>query len=228
MPNLAEDPDGRLRAVVDHLGYDLDPSILIGGWATHIRIGGEISKDIDLIVTESSRHKMKDIVHDLSQNSIHQGRKYRGEVSGVHVDIYVPHESQLGARLRLRVETLMVHTDADTAPPWLMLTVDAHFVTKLAALLDRHHSEKGSKDARELIGLLQLGVDPIAALAILAEATAGEPSEIPTYVADMFRLIPSLTKLSKAEQRQLGVLQRAWTQAALAYKSTGERPDRIL
>lgn len=228
MPNLAEDPDGRLRAIVDHLGYDLDPSILIGGWATHIRIGGEISKDIDLIVTESSRHKMKDIVQDLSQNNIHQGRKYRGEVDGVHVDIYVPHESELGAKLRLRVEVLMEYTDADTAPPWLMLTVNAHFVTKLAALLDRHHSEKGSKDARELIGLLQLGVDPVTALAILAKATAGEQSEIPSYVADMFRLIPELTKLSKAEQKQVAIMQRAWTQAALPYTSAETPSERTL
>lgn len=43
--------EGRLRALLDSLGYDLEPSILIGGWATNARVGGEISHDIDLIIT---------------------------------------------------------------------------------------------------------------------------------------------------------------------------------
>lgn len=50
MPSLVEDPDGTLRALVDHLGYDLEPSILIGGWATYLRVGGPMSHDIDLII----------------------------------------------------------------------------------------------------------------------------------------------------------------------------------
>ena len=37
-----------IRAPVDRLGPDLEPSILIGGWATFVRVGGEISLDIDL------------------------------------------------------------------------------------------------------------------------------------------------------------------------------------
>ncbi|MBC7763677.1 MAG: hypothetical protein H7201_18175 [Candidatus Saccharibacteria bacterium] len=40
---------GVIRALVDRLGHDLEPSILIGGWATFVRVGGEISLDIDLI-----------------------------------------------------------------------------------------------------------------------------------------------------------------------------------
>ena len=39
---------GVIRALVDRLGHDLEPSILIGGWATFVRVGGEISLDIDL------------------------------------------------------------------------------------------------------------------------------------------------------------------------------------
>ncbi len=160
MPEPMNDSDETIRHVLDHVGRDLDPSILIGGWATHLRVGGEISHDIDLIVTPSSRYLLDSVVENLTDNSVHQTRKFRGEVEGVHLDIYVPHESQLGARLKLKVEALAEYVDADIAPPWLLLTIDAHFVTKLAALFDRFRSEKGTKDAREILALLKEGVDP--------------------------------------------------------------------
>lgn len=228
MPNLAEDSDGRIRLLVDHLGEDLEPSILIGGWATHIRVGGEISKDIDLIVTDASRYLLSSVVENLTDNSVHQGRKYRGEVDGVHLDIYVPHESQLGARLRLKVEVLAKYVDTETAPPWMLLTIDAHFVTKLAALFDRHHSEKGAKDAREVLALLKVGVDPDVALAVLAEAGSGAPAEIPAYVDELFALVPRLVPLSKAEQKLVAGWKRDWVQSALIYVPAQEIGERRL
>ena len=54
MTILGAADDGKLRAVLDSLGYDLEPSILIGGWATNARVGGEISHDIDLIITDQN------------------------------------------------------------------------------------------------------------------------------------------------------------------------------
>ncbi|MGA1829286.1 hypothetical protein [Microbacterium sp.] len=45
MTILGAADDGKLRAVLDSLGYDLEPSILIGGWATNARVGGAISHD---------------------------------------------------------------------------------------------------------------------------------------------------------------------------------------
>jgi hypothetical protein len=47
VPNLYEDEHGVIRALVDRLGHDLEPSILIGGWATFVRIGGEIIAEYD-------------------------------------------------------------------------------------------------------------------------------------------------------------------------------------
>ena len=67
---LYEDQHGVIRTLVDRLGHDLEPSILIGGWATFVRVGGEISLDIDL-----------------------------------------PYESQLGGKLRLKVEVLAEYPD---------------------------------------------------------------------------------------------------------------------
>lgn len=223
-----QDPDGRIRLVLDHLGRELDPSILIGGWATHFRVGGEISHDIDLIVTPDSRYRLPSAVDNLTDNNVHQGRKYRGELDGVHLDIYVPHESQLGSVLRLRVEALAEHVDREIAPPWLLLTIEAHFVTKLAALLDRFQSEKGGKDARELLALLKVGVDPDTALGILARATAGKIEDIPDHVARMFTLIPQLVALSKSEQKLLNQWRRAWVQAALPYTAVAMPEPRRL
>lgn len=72
MPEPIDDSDEKIRRVLDNVGRDLDPSILIGGWATHIRVGGEISHDIDLIVTPSSRYLLDAVVENLTDNSVHQ------------------------------------------------------------------------------------------------------------------------------------------------------------
>lgn len=228
MPESLDESDEKIRRVLDHVGRDLDPSILIGGWATHLRVGGEISHDIDLIVTPSSRYLLDSVVESLTDNSVHLARKFRGEVEGVHLDIYLPHESKLGTRLKLKVEVLAEYVDDDIAPPWLLLTIEAHFVTKLAALFDRFRSEKGTKDAREVLALLKKGVDPALALRILSEATAGPPGDIPGYVDEMFRLVPQLVKLSKADQKAIMRWRREWTQAALAYASPQTLPPRTL
>src|SRR6188508_19610 len=76
MPEPMNDSDETIRRVLEHVGRDLDPSILIGGWATHLRVGGEISHDIDLIVTPSSRYLLDAVVENLTDNSVHQTRKF--------------------------------------------------------------------------------------------------------------------------------------------------------
>ena len=103
MPNLYEDESGVIRALVDRLEHDLEPSILIGGWATFVRVGGEISLDIDLITSQESRHKLENLMADLSPSNNHQGRKLRATIDDVNLDIYLPFESQLGSKLRLTV-----------------------------------------------------------------------------------------------------------------------------
>ena len=100
MTILGADDEGRLRALLDSLGYDLEPSILIGGWATNARVGGEISHDIDLIITDQSlRQRLPERLTEYSENHLHSGgRKARGNADGVHVDAYFPYESKLGTR----------------------------------------------------------------------------------------------------------------------------------
>lgn len=221
---FVEDPDGTLRALVDHLGYDLEPSILIGGWATYLRVGGPMSHDIDLIIGDDSvRQKLEARLDELTRTT-HLTDKWSGEVEGVHMDIYVPFQSRLGARLRLRVEILREHAEPadDSHQRWLLLTIEAHTISKMAALLDRSASPKGVKDANEILALLRAGVDARAAVEVLADATAGPIEDVPGYVDEVFRLVADRGDTNREDRRWLDGLRRQWLDhATVAVRSRG-------
>jgi hypothetical protein len=211
VPNLYEDDNGVIRAIVDRLGHDLEPSILIGGWATFVRIGGEISLDIGLITSQESRHKLEQLMTDLSPSNNHQGRKLRATINDVHLDIYLPYESQLGSKLRLKVEVLAEYPDELSFEKWTLLRLEAHIATKMAALLDRHFSEKGQKDAREILALLKLdGVDPVLAAEVLHRASTADVDELSAMIGDAFDLIGNIIKLSKADQKLITAVKKSW------------------
>lgn len=211
MPSLYEDNNGVIRALVDRLGHDLEPSILIGEWATFIRVGGEISLDIDLITSQGSRHKLEQLMTDLSPSHNHQGRKLRATLDNVHLDIYLPYESQLGDRLRLKVEVLAEYPDQLKFEKWTLLRLEAHIATKMAALLDRHFSEKGQKDAREVLALLKLeNVDPTVAAEILQRASTVSIEDLPAMVGKAFDLIRTIIPLSKIEQKLIAATRKSW------------------
>lgn len=226
------DPDD-IRVLLDALGHDLEPSILIGGWATNIRVGGDISYDIDLIMRDRSVDaKLHQHLEDVSTNEVHQGRKYKAVKDGVPLDIYIPYESQLGMHLRLRVERLIPYSEPFGDTGWYLLVLDAHFVTKLAALLDRSSGEKGEKDARELFRLLEKGIDPDAATRILVEATASDIALVPGFIERGFGLISGLSGANQKQRRALARQRRVWIDAAhqavrLAKKSAPQRPNLL-
>ena len=226
MPNLYEDDNGVVRALVDRLGHDLEPSILIGGWATFVRVGGEISLDIDLITSQDSRHKLEQLMTDLSPTNNHQGRKLRATIDEVHLDIYLPFESELGNTLRLKVEVLAQYPDELSFEKWTLLRLEAHIATKMAALLDRHFSEKGQKDAREILSLLKLdGVDPVIAAEILHRASTVDIDNLPTMVGEAFDLIASIIPLSKADQKLVATAKKSWVRE-LQLRSIGPQQRR--
>ena len=211
MPNLYEDERVVIRALVDRLGHDLEPSILIGGWATFVRVGGEISLDIDLITSQESRHKLEQLMTDLSPSNNHQGRKLRATIDDVHLDIYLPFESQLGSKLRLKVEVLAEYPDELAFEKWTLLRLEAHIATKMAALLDRHFSEKGQKDAREILALLKLdGIDPAVAAEVLDRASAVDIGDLPALIGEAFDLIGNIITLSKADQKLVATTRKSW------------------
>lgn len=217
MTALGADDGGKLRAVLDSLGYDLEPSILIGGWATNARVGGEISHDIDLIITDQSlRQKLPKRLTEYSDNQLHSGaRKARGNADGVHVDAYFPHESKLGTKLLLDVGTLTNYVDPLVkVDGWLMLTLDAHIATKIAALIDRHATEKGKKDARELVSLIDKGGDAEKVIEVLVAASGGPKQDIIGYIRMVFELLPKLAGLNQSGRRRYANLAREWIEEA--------------
>ena len=228
MPEFPADDESHLHLVLDSLGHDLEPSILIGGWATFFRVGGDISHDIDLIIASPEvRQKVQSVVSELSVSNHFHGTKWRGEVDGVHLDIYLPHESQLGNALRLRVEILAEHTDDLGHGGWKLLTLEAHVVSKFAALLDRPDTEKGFKDAREIARLLEQGIDPAAACRVLEAATAGPKENLREHVAEVFALLGPRAGLNKAQRRAIERMRREWDDAIVAatITRTRERPS---
>jgi hypothetical protein len=209
VPSLYEDEHGVIRALVDRLGHDLEPSILIGGWATFVRVGGEIS--LDLITSQESRHKLEQLMTDLSPSNNHQGRKLRATIDDVHLDIYLPYESPLGGKLRLKVEVLAEYPDELSFEKWTLLRLEAHIATKMAALLDRHFSEKGQKDAREILALLKLeGVDPAVAAEVFHRASTVSIQDLPAMIGDAFDLIGKILPLSKADQKLMVAAKKSW------------------
>ena len=211
MAEIPIDNEGHLRLVLDYLGEELEPSILIGGWATVARVGGEISLDIDLIIgSPEVREKVRATLSEISESNHLQGTKWRGSFEGVHVDVYIPHQSELGGKLRLKVEVLAEHTEPFGTSGWRLLTVEAHTISKLAALLDRPDSEKGFKDAREVLRLLELGVSPTLATQILVSASAIDSTELPDLVATAFDLLGPRSGANKAQREQIRRWKREW------------------
>lgn len=208
-----QDFDGEhVARVLDYLGRELEPSVLIGGWATRALVGGEISRDIDLIVGEPSlRSRLREKLDDYSENR-HQnsGMKVRGSVQEVHVDAYIPHESLLGSHLLLDVAEIVKHVGPEELAGWRLLRVEAHLVTKFAALLDRPDSEKGAKDAREISALLKLNHDLSEAIKILRAASARSDSELMVQLTRLFELLPDRAGFNKSARREFHQLRREW------------------
>lgn len=214
MAEVPLDDEGHLRLVLDFLGHELEPSILIGGWATFMRVGGDISHDIDLIIgSPEVREKVRSALSELPESNHLQGTKWRGEFEGVHVDVYLPHQSELGGKLRLRVEALAEHTEALGQGGWRLLTLEAHAISKLAALLDRPDTEKGFKDAREILRLLERGVDSGIACQILAAASNGRAADLPEHVDHAFELLGPRSGANKAQRERIRRWRREWVRA---------------
>jgi hypothetical protein len=135
-----------ITAIVPH-------AVVIGGWATWLRTGGAKSHDIDLIVDWDELAEIGHHAEVEQSTARHAGAvKWRGTWDGVHLYLYVPHQSRLGTKLELRVERLRDHTE--TLDDHRVLTAPGQIAAKWAALVDRADSIRGEKDRDELLELL--------------------------------------------------------------------------
>ena len=94
---------------------------------------------------------------------------------------------------------------------WTLLRLEAHIATKMAALLDRYFSEKGQKDAREILALLKLdGIDPAVAAEVLDRASTVDIGDLPALIGEAFDLIGNIITLSKADQKLVATTRKSW------------------
>lgn len=141
----------------------------------------------------------------------------------------------MGDALRLKVEVLAEHTDSQLFKRWFLLNPEAHTVSKMAALLDRPYSEKGRKDAREVMAMLFpdgtrafTAPDPKYAVTILLDATAGPIKNVPGHIERVFELLPETvgpTFLGKKRRRELDVLAKVWANEAKDQLAVRRRPQ---
>lgn len=131
------------------------------------------------------------------------------------MDIYTPHDSKLGSRFLLKAEVLIEYTEPLEGTRWLLLTIEAHILTKMAAILDRHASSKGEKDARELLALFNkfsglISAQTAAAIALRAASTN---EDLVDLISEAFDRIDQLTPPSKEKRAFLMSIRRDWTGA---------------
>ena len=196
------------RAVLGEVLAAAPAAILIGGWGSWVRTGCPMSHDVDLIVSRGELAILERIFCDLSESHHPAGTRWRATWRSIHLDLYVPFQSRLGANLQLRVELLTSH--AETANGYHVLTSAAHTATKFAALLDRPDSLPGRKDRYEILKLLE---DPSTSRtpSIIAGASARTPAQIDKLVRNAFVFLagePELNRQARSRLRQMEVVWR--------------------
>jgi hypothetical protein len=118
----------------DSLGYDLEPSILIGV-GDERRVGGEISHDIDLIITDQNLRRLPERLTEYSENHLHSGGSARQRRWRPRRRVLPPSSSSGPS-----CSSTSVRSPATSTRPQgrrLARPLDAHIATKIAALLDR-------------------------------------------------------------------------------------------
>jgi hypothetical protein len=214
------------RSVLSRVHDAVPDAVLIGGWGTWVRTGGPMSHDIDLIVTRPQLATLRALADEMSESRHLAGRKWRGTLEGIHLDLYVPHQSRLGRHLQLRTERLVRRTEV--VDGWVVLKPPAHLATKLAALVDRPDSAPGDKDRHEIMALLGQGVSTPDAVGVVHDASARTPAEVTGLIDRAFEYLGDL-RLDRNQRRTLNQLARDWHDHSLRlarHTTTPPQPDR--
>jgi hypothetical protein len=198
------------RAVVGEVLAAVPAAILIGGWGTWVRTGGPVSHDVDLIVNRSELAILEQMAGDLSESHHLAGTKWRATWRSIHLDLYAPFQSRLGANLQLRIELLTSH--AEMANGYRVLTTAAHTATKIAALLDRPDSLPGRKDRYEILKLLE-DQSTAATPSIIARASARTSAQVDKLVRDAFVFLAREPELNRQARSRLRQAEAVWRRA---------------
>jgi hypothetical protein len=189
-------------------------AVLIGGWASYLRARVAKSHDIDIIVDHATLAKLG-AKFQLSPSRHISGQTFAIEVEGVGVDVYPVYQSKLGRRLQIPVEVLINHTEQIDRTR--VLTAEAQFVAKMAALLDRPDTLPGEKDRHEMWELISSssGLDFRAVAGILVQG--GWEGRRQTELLDQtFDLLGETADLSKQDRAMLRLNRARAHQATIS------------
>lgn len=200
------------RAVLADIRDLVPDSVLIGGWATWLRLRQAMSHDVDLIVEHADLEVLRRNLDDLSQSGHIRGTKHRGSYRGIHIDIYVPYQSRLGQRLQLRAEDLL--GEVETMDGLRVLVAPAHIATKFAALLDRPDSLPGRKDRHEILGLLSTIEDSESVARVIRAASDADPDRLHQMIEEGFDYLIEHEVggrgIGRKERHRLRRIERRW------------------
>ncbi len=198
-------PDRRRRPPVDLVEQvvrrfvrEYPNAVLFGGWATYLRTGVAKSHDIDVIVDHPTLNRLRS-KHAVSESRHISGKKFELKVEGVGVDVYPVYQSKLGRELQLPVEALFGWSER--IGQVRVLTVEAQFAAKMAALLDRPDTLPGEKDRKEMWALLNAGsgLDFAIVGSLLRQAGKTQEQQI-ALLTTTFDRIAELSDLSKTDR----------------------------
>src|SRR5229473_6574417 len=213
-----------VQAVMRRFVRDFPDVVLIGGWATYIRTRVAKTHDIDIIVDHATLAKLR-AKFQLSPSHHISGRKFELKVEGVGVDVYPVYQSKLGQRLQIPVEVLINHTEKIDRTR--VLTAEAQFVAKMAALLDRQDTIPGEKDRHEMWELLNSspGFDFTAVAGILRRGGwEGKPQT--DLLEQTFDLLGETADLSKHDRATLRLHRVRALQAARSVEGRDQDLER--
>jgi hypothetical protein len=199
--NRARPNEDHVQAVLRRFVREFPDAVLIGGWATYLRARVAKSHDIDIIVDHATLAKLG-AKFQMSPSRHISGQKFAIEVEGVGVDVYPVYQSKLGRRLQIPVEVLINHTEKIDLTR--VLTVEAQFVAKMAALLDRPETLPGEKDRHEMWKLISSspGFD-FKAVAGILQRGGWEGKRQTELLNQTFDLLGETADLSKQDRAML-------------------------
>jgi hypothetical protein len=202
-PESQTRPDeDHVQAVMRRFVREFPDAVLIGGWASYLRARVAKSHDIDIIVDHATLAKLG-AKFQLSPSRHIGGQTFAIEVDGIGVDVYPVYQSKLGRRLQIPVEVLINHTEKIDQTK--VLTAEAQFVTKMAALLDRPDTLPGEKDRREMWELMNssqvLDFKAVAGILLRGGWDGNRQAELLDQTFDLLGETADLSKHDRAKLR---------------------------
>ena len=201
---------------------DFPEAVVIGGWATYLRTKTAKSHDIDVIVDHATLSQLRS-KYQLSPSRHVSGKKFEIVLDGVEVDVYPIYQSRLGRRLHVPVEALITHVERIGRAK--VLSAEALFVAKMAALLDRPDTLPGEKDRQEMWALVsfQKPLD-FSVVAAILERSGWEAVSRKSLLEETFGLLEETPGLTKADRSKL---RRSRSLALTAGVARGARDHEL-